>query len=226
MATAQTPEDFGFGRLFCAIREAVIVADALVPDRLRARHRAGFARYGATGRGPLIDAGTPVEVSARRKGGGEVPVELTLTPLDAAGGCYVLALIRDLSERRRAEEARLQGGRKQAARAEAERAAAALRFQAHLLDAVGEAVIATDLAGRITHWNPSAERLYGWPAGEVLGRDILDVTPSPRGAGRGGRHPGAPAPGRALVGEAGPAPPRRLSWPFTPSGLMFWQSGR
>jgi PAS domain S-box-containing protein len=55
-----------------------------------------------------------------------------------------------------------------------------LRFQARLLDAVEQAVIATDLAGTITFWNCFAERLYGWSAEEVIGRSILDVTPAPR----------------------------------------------
>jgi PAS domain S-box-containing protein len=39
-------------------------------------------------------------------------------------------------------------------------------------------VIATDLAGRITYWNRFAERVYGWSAAEVLGRDVQNVTPS------------------------------------------------
>jgi PAS domain S-box-containing protein len=53
-----------------------------------------------------------------------------------------------------------------------------IRFQAGLLDAVEQAVIATDLEGRITYWNRFAETLYGWPAAEVLGRNILEVTPA------------------------------------------------
>ena len=40
------------------------------------------------------------------------------------------------------------------------------------------AVIATDLKGTITFWNSGAEALYGWKSEEVLGRNILDVTPS------------------------------------------------
>ena len=52
------------------------------------------------------------------------------------------------------------------------------RFQARLLDAVGEAVIATDLEGTILYWNAAAEHLYGWPAEEVLGRDVAEVTPT------------------------------------------------
>lgn len=53
-----------------------------------------------------------------------------------------------------------------------------LRFQACLLDAVGEAVVATDLSGTIVHWGPGAEELYGWTGPEVLGRSILEVTPT------------------------------------------------
>ncbi|WP_426105127.1 putative bifunctional diguanylate cyclase/phosphodiesterase [Massilia sp. TSP1-1-2] len=53
-----------------------------------------------------------------------------------------------------------------------------MRLQQNLLASVEQAVIATDLAGTILFWNPFAERLYGWPAAEVLGRNIVDVTPT------------------------------------------------
>jgi two-component system cell cycle sensor histidine kinase/response regulator CckA len=61
-------------------------------------------------------------------------------------------------------------------RAEAE---AANRFQAHLLDAVEQAIIATDTDGRVTYWSKSAERLYGWTAAEAMGMDALQVIPGP-----------------------------------------------
>ena len=51
-----------------------------------------------------------------------------------------------------------------------------------MLDAVGEAVIATDVDGRITYWNVAAERLYGWRGVEVLGRNIVEVTPTQQSA--------------------------------------------
>ena len=51
-----------------------------------------------------------------------------------------------------------------------------LRLQARLLDAVGQSVIATDLEGKVIYWNRAAEDLYGWSAGEALGRILRDMT--------------------------------------------------
>jgi len=48
-------------------------------------------------------------------------------------------------------------------------------FQASLLDQVRNAVIATDLDGRIVYWNRFAESLYQWKAEEVLGQKIKDT---------------------------------------------------
>ena len=45
-----------------------------------------------------------------------------------------------------------------------------------LLHALGHAVIATDTQGTVLSWNRAAEQLYGWPAAEVVGRQIADVT--------------------------------------------------
>jgi PAS domain S-box-containing protein len=50
-----------------------------------------------------------------------------------------------------------------------------IRFQAHLLDAVGQAVIAIDMQGKVTYWNRRAEELYGWSAQEVMGRLVREV---------------------------------------------------
>jgi two-component system cell cycle sensor histidine kinase/response regulator CckA len=45
-----------------------------------------------------------------------------------------------------------------------------IRFHVELLDAVGQAVVATDLQGRVTYWNRAAEALYGYSAAEQLGK--------------------------------------------------------
>lgn len=52
----------------------------------------------------------------------------------------------------------------------------ALRIQAHMLDQIGQAVIATDMDGTIIFANRHAGQLYGWPPGEMLGQRIMDVT--------------------------------------------------
>src|SRR5687768_2033378 len=52
------------------------------------------------------------------------------------------------------------------------------RFHALLLDAVGQAVIATDPQGKVIYWNKAAESLYGWSTKEVTGRPIVEITPS------------------------------------------------
>jgi PAS domain-containing protein len=43
------------------------------------------------------------------------------------------------------------------------------------LNSPEEAVIATDLAGKIVFWNLAAERVYGWKWSEVIGRAVVDL---------------------------------------------------
>jgi PAS domain S-box-containing protein len=59
-----------------------------------------------------------------------------------------------------------------AAELEREKAAARTREQAALLDKAQDAILVRDLDHRITYWNKSAERLYGWQAADVLGRSV------------------------------------------------------
>ncbi len=51
-----------------------------------------------------------------------------------------------------------------------------IRFQAKLLNTVEQSIIATDLDGKVIFWNQFAEKLYGWTAEEVQGRNIREVT--------------------------------------------------
>ena len=52
-----------------------------------------------------------------------------------------------------------------------------IRFQAHLLDAVGQAVIATDPDGRVRYMNVAAEALTGWTLDEARGRPGDEIMP-------------------------------------------------
>jgi PAS domain S-box-containing protein len=86
-------------------------------------------------------------------------------------GIFILAL--DITSRRQsqAELARLVEARTAELKARQEQ----LRFHAGLQAAVTDAVIATDLDFRIQSWNAAAERLYGWSAGEAIGRTITEI---------------------------------------------------
>ena len=59
------------------------------------------------------------------------------------------------------------------------RSEAAIRFQAQLLNAVQQAVVATDPSGTVIFWNKFAEALYGWTADEAVGKRIQELTPAP-----------------------------------------------
>ena len=59
------------------------------------------------------------------------------------------------------------------------RSEAAIRFQAQLLNAVQQAVVATDPSGLVIFWNKFAEDLYGWTAEEAVGKRIQELTPAP-----------------------------------------------
>ena len=53
-----------------------------------------------------------------------------------------------------------------------------VRQRAEAAAGEGWAVIATDVTGSILYWNRAAEELYGWTSSEVLGRNVVDVTPA------------------------------------------------
>jgi PAS domain S-box-containing protein len=72
----------------------------------------------------------------------------------------VLIISRDITERRRMEE-------------ELRSSMARLQIQASILEQVHDAVVGTDLEGRVTFWNKAAERLFGYSAPEVMGTAIL-----------------------------------------------------
>jgi PAS domain S-box-containing protein len=98
-------EVFGY-----SISEALeLRVEALVPGYLKAQHRKGIARYGETGCGRYIDSRTLLDLPAVKKYGQEIRIELSLNPLRApldanSDGRFVLAIIRDVTERKRTEE--------------------------------------------------------------------------------------------------------------------------
>jgi len=75
----------------------------LVPERFREAYRRGLAHFQQSGDGPAI--GRTLELVARRKGGGEFPVELSLSAVRLPAGWHAVGVIRDITERKRAEQA-------------------------------------------------------------------------------------------------------------------------
>ncbi len=53
-----------------------------------------------------------------------------------------------------------------------------IKFQANLINNVGQSVIATDLSGNIIYWNNAAKEMYGWSAEEAIGENIINITPT------------------------------------------------
>jgi two-component system sensor histidine kinase PilS (NtrC family) len=54
------------------------------------------------------------------------------------------------------------------------------RLHRHTVDSLMSGLLTTDPGGRITSFNPEAERITGLEAAEALGRDVEDVLPSVR----------------------------------------------
>jgi PAS domain S-box-containing protein len=86
---------------YSAVEAAGLQVEWLVPTHLKQQHRSGLARYSTTGHGAIVDAGSVVEVPAVCKSGDQITVELSLNPIHDApvSGRFVLAIIRDVSER-------------------------------------------------------------------------------------------------------------------------------
>jgi PAS domain S-box-containing protein len=77
--------------------------ELIIPDRFHEAHRNGMARFTKTGEAHVI--GTTVELAARTKSGEEVPIELSLSTWTVRDDRYYTGIIRDIGERKRAEEA-------------------------------------------------------------------------------------------------------------------------
>ena len=76
-----------------------------------------------------------------------------------------------------------------------------LQFKSTLLNAIGEAVIATDLQGKILYWNEASERIYGWKSSEVIGRNVLEVAPDEESKAHGSEIVAALRLGKSWNGE-------------------------
>jgi two-component system cell cycle sensor histidine kinase/response regulator CckA len=80
------------------------LSTTIVPPRHRDAHEGGLARFLATGEGPVLNQ--RIEITGLRRDGREIPVELTITPLRVGGAWLFSAFVRDISDRKLAEQRR------------------------------------------------------------------------------------------------------------------------
>ncbi len=146
---------FGFTRNEAVGKE---LAELIIPPRLRERHRQGLARYLKTGEGPLI--GKLIEIEALRRDGSEIMVALAINATQVNGSPIFTAYLRDITERKRAEETN--------------------RRLAAIIESSGDAIISKDLDELVTSWNKEAERLFGYSADEIIGKPITVLVPPDR----------------------------------------------
>jgi PAS domain S-box-containing protein len=79
------------------------LVDTIIPERHRAAHRAGLARYLRTGDGAVLNQ--RMELTALRKNGDEFPVEITIWASGSTEDPTYHSFVRDITERKRAERA-------------------------------------------------------------------------------------------------------------------------
>jgi len=129
-------------RVFGHAREEVLgrqLADVIVPPSLRDRHRRGLARHVATGESRIL--GKRLELPALLADGTEFPAELTITRVEAPGPPVFTGVVRDITDRLRAEAERerlLEVAR--AEREVAERASERLTFLADVSSALSSSL--------------------------------------------------------------------------------------
>lgn len=79
------------------------LAELIIPSELREAHRRGVERYVATGESTMV--GHPLELPAMRADGSQFPVEIAITRPRLAGTLLFTGYLRDVTERRRNEQA-------------------------------------------------------------------------------------------------------------------------
>lgn len=74
------------------------LSDMIIPPAFREAHEKGLSHYLATGEGPVLNS--RIEVTALRRDGSEIPVELSITASEQFGDKLFIGFIRDISERK------------------------------------------------------------------------------------------------------------------------------
>lgn len=93
-------------RIFGYLREEILgrgVHETLVPAEDVPRAVRGLRVFAAGGRGPVV--GRVLEMEALHKDGSRFPIEISVSPIELSGQWWAVAIVRDITRRKRAEEA-------------------------------------------------------------------------------------------------------------------------
>jgi PAS domain S-box-containing protein len=133
----------------------------LMPSPYHEEHDGYLRRYLTTGHATIIGKGR--EVTGRRRDGAVFPLHLSVGEMTIDGQRKFTGMLHDLSER---------------VRLEAQLGSSEARWRA-VIDSAADGIIVIDAHGRVEAFNAAAERLFGYAAAEVLGRNVDLLMPSP-----------------------------------------------
>lgn len=128
--------------------------EILAPEVVRAAHVRHRSEYSASPH--AREMGSGLELQGRRKDGSTFPVEIRLSPLDEPDGHFVVSTIRNTTERKRVQE---------------ELRVSEERFRRLVAEVKDYAIFMLDPEGKVRTWNEGAERIKGYRADEIIGRD-------------------------------------------------------
>jgi two-component system, LuxR family, sensor kinase FixL len=133
----------------------------LMPSPHHEEHDQYLERYLTTGEARIIGVGR--EVTGRRRDGTLFPVDLSVGEMQIGGERKFTGMLHDLTKRVRLED---------------ELSASEARWRA-IIDSAVDGIVVIDSHGRVESFNPAAERMFGYAAEEVLGRNVHMLMPSP-----------------------------------------------
>jgi PAS domain S-box-containing protein len=140
----------------------------LMPEPYHSEHDRYISGYLHTGQAKIIGIGR--EVTGRRKDGSSFPMDLAVSDFRLGSERFFTGIVRDITERKTLEAELRQ-------RVD-ELAEAAARIRS-VVDHVVDGIITIDEHGIVEALNPAAERIFGYPAAEVIGHNVKILMPEP-----------------------------------------------